>query len=206
MSPRPSLSRLALLALISLPLAACDSTAMTDLRRSVGLSEAPAEPEAPAGPRPPAVSPLEQPIETGAGSRPIPTAEPLTYRSTAFVARGNEPFWNVQISGNTAVYRTPDTPDGRSIAVNRLVFDRGVEYIGVLGGRPFVVNMRAAECQDSMADDRFPLTARLTVGGQTLSGCAAPGQTAAPETAAPETAAPQTAAGAAAGTATPPAG
>lgn len=184
MFPRPPFPRLAMLALMTLPLAACDSEAMTDLRRNVGLEQAPAEPEEPAGPRPPAVSPLEQPIETGAGARAIATAEPLTYRATAFVARGNEPDWNVQISGTTAVYRTPDTPNGRQIAVSRIVFDRGVEYIGVLGGRPFVVNLRAAECQDSMSGDRSALTARLTVSGQTRTGCAAPGQTPTAETAA----------------------
>lgn len=170
-------SRLAFLALLTLPLVACDSQAMSDLRRGVGLDQPEPEPEVPAGPRPPAVSPLQQPIETGAASpRPVPTAEPLTAGTTAFVARGNEPFWNVQISGNTATYRTPDNQDGRRITVNRLVFDQGVEYIGVLNGRPFVVNMRAAECQDSMADERFPLTARLTVSGATLTGCASPAQ------------------------------
>lgn len=175
MFPRIPFPRLALVALTSLPLAACDSQAMTDLRRGVGLEEA--APEQPAGPRPPAVSPLEQPIETGAEpARPVSTAEPLTYRSTAFVARGNEPFWNVQINEGTATYRTPDDQDGTRISVNRLVFAQGVEYIGVLGGRPFVLNLRATPCRDSMADERFPLTARLTVGGQSLQGCASPAQ------------------------------
>lgn len=173
-------ARLAVLALMTLPLAACDSAAMTDLRRGIGLDQTPAEPEQPAGPRPPAVSPLEQPIETAATApRPVQMAEPLTYRSTAFIARGNEPSWDVQISGGTAVYRTPDSPDGRQIAVNRLVFNQGVEYVGVLNGRPFVVNMRAAACQDSMSGERSPLTARLTVSGQTRTGCAVTAQPAA---------------------------
>ncbi|WCQ98527.1 COG3650 family protein [Paracoccus aestuarii] len=197
MSARPS-ARLAMLALLTLPLAACDSEAMTDLRRGVGLDRTEeAQPAQPEGPRPPAVSPLVEPIETGAEPpRALSTAEPLTYRATAFVARGNEPDWNVQISGNTATYRTPDTPNGRQIQVNRLVFDRGVEYIGVLNGRPFVVNMRAAPCQDTMSDERFPLTARLTVTGQTRTGCAAPGVVpTAPQAASQD--APQAAAGAA---------
>ncbi|CAM3158284.1 COG3650 family protein [Paracoccus nototheniae] len=169
--------RLAVLALMTLPLAACDSEAMTDLRRGIGLDQTAAQPEQPAGPRPPAVSPLEQPIETAATApRPVQMAEPLTYRSTAFVAAGNEPSWRVQISGNTALYRTPDNPSGRSISVNRLVFNQGVEYVGVLNGRPFVVNMRAAPCRDSMSGDRFPLTARLTVGGQQQPGCAVTAQ------------------------------
>ena len=63
--------RLAILALMTLPLAACDTQVMTDLRRGVGLDDAAAQPEEPTGPRPPAVSPLEQPIET-AGAAPRP--------------------------------------------------------------------------------------------------------------------------------------
>lgn len=172
--------RFALIALMTLPLAACDNEAMTDLRRNLGM-EAEAPPEEPTGPRPPAVSPLVQPIETGtAAPQPIATAEPLTYRATAFVARGNEPFWNVQVAGDTATYRTPDNQNGRQIQVNRIPFAGGVEYIGVLNGRPFVLNLRPGQCQDSMADDRFPLTARLTVSGNTVTGCAAPGAVASP--------------------------
>ncbi|MFN4102196.1 MAG: hypothetical protein ACK4GT_20745 [Pararhodobacter sp.] len=171
--------RFTLIALLTLPLAACDNEAMTDLRRNLGMEAAEAQPEEPAGPRPPAVSPLEQPIETGtAAPKPVATVEPLTYRATAFVARGNEPFWNVQVAGNTATYRTPENQNGRQIQVNRLAFAGGVEYIGVLNGRPFVLNMRPGECQDSMADERFPLTARLTVSGNTVAGCASPGTTA----------------------------
>lgn len=164
--------RLALLALISLPLAACDTQTMSDFRRNVGIDKAEPEPEEPAGPRPPAVSPLVQPIETGtAPARAVPTAEPLTYRATNFVAGGNEPFWNVEVSGSTATYRTPENPSGRKIPVNRLVFDRGVEYIGVMNDRPFVLNLTATECQDTMADRTSPLTARLTINGKTQQGC-----------------------------------
>lgn len=174
--------RFALLALLTLPLAACDGQAMTDFRRSVGLEE-PA-PEQPAGPRPPAVSPLVEPIETGAATpRPIPTVEPLTYRNTAFVASGNAPDWSVQINGNTATYRTAEDIDGRQIQVNRLTFDEGVEYIGVLNGRPFALNLRAARCRDSATRARMPLTARLTVQGEQLPGCAQAAQPAAAPTA-----------------------
>ncbi|MBM3603830.1 MAG: hypothetical protein FJX25_03525 [Alphaproteobacteria bacterium] len=192
MFPRSSL-RLALLALLTLPVAACDSEAMTDLRRNIGMEGAEQEPQAPEGPRPPAVSPLVEPIETGAAApRPIPTVEPVTYRSTAFVAGSNEPFWNVQISGNTATYRTAPDEAGREIQVNRLTFATGVEYVGVLDGRPFVVNLRAIPCRDGAPRERFrlpsrdrsPLTARLTVGGQTIGGCGAPAEPA-PAPAAP---------------------
>ncbi|MFN3276489.1 MAG: COG3650 family protein [Paracoccus sp. (in: a-proteobacteria)] len=181
--------RFTLLALLTLPLAACDGEAMSDLRRNLGIDEAEAPPEEPTGPRPPAVSPLVAPIETGeAAATPVAIIEPLTAQATAFVARGNEPFWNVQVAGNTATYRTPENQNGRQIQVNRLSFAGGVEYIGVLGGRPFVLNMRPGQCQDSMADQRFPLTARLTVSGNTVEGCASPGTPRTPDAATPDAA------------------
>lgn len=174
-------ARLCCLVLTSLSLAACDDAAMSDLRRNIGLDPAQTAPAEPTGPRPPAVSPLDQPIETGAAApRPVATAEPLTYRSAAFLAAGNEPFWAIEVGGDSALYRTPENQQGRRIPVRRIVFDRGVEFIGVVDGRPFVINLTNAECRDSMDGDEFPLTARLTITGQTRMGCATPAAAASP--------------------------
>lgn len=158
--------RLALIALMTLPLAACDGASLPGLGKS--------EPQVDGHKGPPGVSPLEQPIETGAEAKPVSTAEAATYNTTAFSARGNEPFWAVDVAGNTAIYKTPDNQNGRPIRVNRLTFAQGVEYVGVHAGRPFVLNVRAAQCQDSMSGDRFPFTARLTVSGRSNAGCAGP--------------------------------
>lgn len=159
-------SRLALVALMILPLAACEGT---------GFNLSPdAQAEAPATPRAPAVSPLEQPIETGGGSRPVSTAERVTYNTQAFTARGNEPFWSVDVAGSTAIYKTPENQRGQAIRVERLTFAKGVEYIGVRGGRPFALNIRGTECRNSMSGERFPMTAVLTTGGKREEGCAGP--------------------------------
>lgn len=158
--------RLALIALMTLPLAACEGVNLP----GVGGDTA-AQVDGHKGP--PGVSPLEQPIETGAEIRPVSTAEAATYNTAAFSARGNEPFWAVDVAGATAIYKTPDNQNGRPIRVNRLTFAQGVEYVGVHAGRPFVLNVRAAECQDSMSGQDFPFTARLTVSGKTETGCAA---------------------------------
>lgn len=164
----PLSPRLALLALLTLPLAACEGTGLPGF----GAQD---EPQAEAHKGPPSVSPLEAPIETGAAeARAIATAEAQTHNTAAFSARGNEPFWAVDVAGNTAIYKTPSNQRGQAIRVNRLTFAEGVEYIGVLGGRPFAVNIRAAECRDSMSGDRFPMTATLTVSGRSERGCAGP--------------------------------
>lgn len=158
--------RLALIALMTLPLAACDGASLP------GLGSA--EPQVQGHKGPPGVSPLEQPIETGAEVRPVSTAEAATYNTAAFSARGNEPFWAVDVAGSTAIYKTPDNQKGRPIRVNRLAFAQGVEYVGVHAGRPFVLNVRAAGCQDSVSGQDLPFTARLTVSGRSETGCAGP--------------------------------
>ncbi|SNT71757.1 COG3650 family protein [Paracoccus seriniphilus] len=167
--------RLALLALLTLPLAACEGTGLPGF----GSTQ---EPQVEGHKGPPSVSPLEQPIEIAeAPATPVATAEAKTSSTNAFSAHGNEPFWTVNVAGGTAIYITPGNSKGRAIRVNRLVFDKGVEYVGVLSGRPFVVNIRGTACQDDMSGEKFPFTATLTVSGRSHRGCAGP---ASPEVAA----------------------
>lgn len=169
--------RLAALALIPLALAACD-----DLQSELGLKPEPAPAEA-ATPldqlQPPSVSPLQQPIEV-AGSDQVAAvnANSETLNTTAFVARGNEPFWRIDISGNTAVYKTPENQDGRSIPVSRLVFAQGVEYVGALGDAAFALTIRGTDCVDDMSGENFPMTATLRIGTRSNNGCAAPAEAA----------------------------
>lgn len=162
-------SRLALLALLTLPLAACEGANLP------GFGAEEDQPQVAGHQGPPGVSPLEQPIETGtAEPRAVATAEAATLNTAAFSARGNEPFWAVDVAGSTAIYKTPDNQKGRAVRVNRLAFAEGVEYVGVLNGRPFVLTVRGRACQDSMADETFPMTASLTVSGRSNQGCARP--------------------------------
>ncbi|MCQ0970660.1 hypothetical protein MLD63_09510 [Paracoccus sp. TK19116] len=159
---------------------------MTDLRSGLGLGEAETVEATPQYSGPPAVSPLDQAIEVAGGARkPAVNADSETLNTAAFTARGNEPFWLVDVSGGTAVYKTPENQSGRSIAVRRLVFAQGVEYAGELNGQVFALTIRGQDCVDSMSGARFPMSAQLKIGGRMSSGCAAPaGQMPAPEAAA----------------------
>ena len=117
----PLSPRLALLALLTLPLAACEGTGLPGF----GAQD---DPQAEGHRGPPSVSPLEAPIETGAAeARAVATAEAQTHNTAAFSARGNEPFWAVDVAGNTAIYKTPSNQRGQTIRVNRLTFAEGVE-------------------------------------------------------------------------------
>lgn len=178
--------RLAAIAVLPLALAACDEAAMADLRAGLGMKKPVEEAPAPAPIpleqlQPPEVTPLQQPIEiAGAEQIPAVTANAETLNTQGFVARGNEPFWSVDVSGKTALYKTPGNPNGRKVTVSRLAFAKGVEYIGVLGDSAFALTIRGTDCTDSMSGEAFPMTATLRIGGRSNSGCAMPAEPPAP--------------------------
>ncbi len=96
-------------------------------------------------------------------------------------ARGNEPFWAVTVDGRTAVWRSPDEPDG-------------VEYRGgswtatsaawrfqavrdVAGGtESLVVDFREAACADTMSGARYPFRASAARGIAQYEGCGLEGR------------------------------
>jgi uncharacterized membrane protein len=96
-------------------------------------------------------------------------------------ARGNEPFWNVQVRGTEAVWRTPEIvdkinyfdggwegdPEGELIFEARRDGVDGVEYLRL--------RITPEECRDTMAGAYFPFTARVELGGQEWVGCALEG-------------------------------
>ncbi|TRW97618.1 hypothetical protein FNJ84_08955 [Paracoccus sp. M683] len=172
--------RLAALAALPLALAACDEAAMSDLRNGLGMTP-PAE-EQPEGPKgPPAVSPLDQAIEiAGADQVLSATANSETLNTVAFVARGNEPFWTVEASGDRALYKTPENQAGRAVTVRRITFAQGVEFVGTLNGSPFALTVRGTDCVDDMSGEKFPMTATLKIGSRMNNGCAAPAAAADP--------------------------
>lgn len=133
-------------------------------------------PEAPGHSGPPTVSPVDQPIETGSEGAAVSTAESSTMNTAIFRAVGTEPFWAVTAGSDTAVY---ERPGQRSVGVSvrRITYGRGVEFIGVMNGRPFTLNLQAAACSDGMSDTKYPFTARISAGGQRMTGCAGPTDT-----------------------------
>ncbi len=170
-----------ILAFIPLALAACDENAMAGLNLPFGQKqpEVAAPPVPPANPQAPSVSPLQQPIEiAGAETRQVSTAELQTMNTAAFTASGNEPFWRVDVADGKALYRTPDNQKGRVIAVRRIIYAGGVEYIGEYNARPFALNIHTRQCEDSMSGEKFPMVATLGISGKRNSGCARPAEAA----------------------------
>lgn len=129
-------------------------------------------PAAPAHSGPPAVSPLEQPIETGAAGVPVAMAEASTLGTAMFRAVGAG--WTVTASDKTAVYERSGQKS-LGITVRRMTYAKGVEFVGNMNGSVFSLNIRAERCEAGGAST--PFAARLKVGSQTLTGCAIPTET-----------------------------
>lgn len=161
--PMPT-SRLTPLAVVLplLLLAGCDAEGL----KLPGFGDRSPDAAASAPSGPPAVSPLEVPIETGQGARPLGTANRETVGVAAFAAQGAD--WSAVVDGKAAALTRPGARPVR-ITVRRIDFDGGVEFVGALGGQAFALTIRAADCAGGA-----PLSASVRYSGRTNAGCAAP--------------------------------
>lgn len=126
------------------------------------------EPAAPAHSGPPSVSPIDQPIETGAETVAIATAEARTMGTAIFRASGAG--WTVTAGDKLAVF---ERAGQRSVGVTvrRLTYGNGVEFAGVMNGAPFTLNVQATECRTADGKTQ-PFSARVRAGSQRMTGCA----------------------------------
>ena len=147
---------------LTLALAGCDQLPFQQSPEAVA-------PQIPAHSGPPTVSPLDQPIETGAEAVPVATAEARTMNTALFRAEGQG--WRVTAGDRSAVYERAGAKSV-GVSVRRLTYGRGVEFVGTMNGQVFSLNIQSAECE--AGGQRTPFTARLRVGTQRLTGCAAP--------------------------------
>lgn len=85
---------------------------------------------------------------------------------------GTEPFWMIEISGDEAVYSSPDQLDGTSFAISRFAGNNGLGFSGDMDGTNINLTITPGECSDAMSDRVFPFTATLAIGDDTLMGCA----------------------------------
>ena len=89
-----------------------------------------------------------------------------------FKARGNEPFWIVEVNGNALIYATPEIQPGKAITAKRLAHAQGANYIGKDGKTKFALDIISKQCQDSMSGHTFEFTASFSYAGQNMHGCA----------------------------------
>lgn len=84
---------------------------------------------------------------------------------------GNEPFWNIKIDGETAIYSTPENIDGTQFTVTRFAGNNGLGFSGNLDGETVQIAVTPGNCSDTMSDRDYPFTATVEVGSTSLNGC-----------------------------------
>jgi len=90
-------------------------------------------------------------------------------------ALGTEPFWGIEITPDALIYTRLDQPTQRAP-------NRGATVQGTVAtfasstnlNQPLNVVLIATECSDGMSDRTYPLTAKVEIGSDELTGCAAP--------------------------------
>jgi uncharacterized membrane protein len=89
-------------------------------------------------------------------------------------ALGTEPFWSVEITPDTLIYTRMDQPTQRAPNRGATVQGKVATYATSTDlNAAMNVVLIATECSDGMSDRTYPLTARVEIGDDTLSGCAA---------------------------------
>jgi len=89
-------------------------------------------------------------------------------------ASGNEPFWRVQITSDQFRLARPDFPPLIMSVVDRQTAADGSHTIVSATSSPAlraVLNLTPMPCADTMVDQTYPFTARLTLGDGVLDGC-----------------------------------
>jgi len=87
---------------------------------------------------------------------------------------GTEPFWAVEITPQGLTYSGVDRAEqkaanpGPTLQGNLVSWTTKTET-----GADLTVTLTATDCSDGMSDRTYPLTAKVEIGGETLTGCAA---------------------------------
>ncbi len=84
---------------------------------------------------------------------------------------GTEPFWTIQIQGETLNYSNPDHPEGRETLASRFSGNGGLGISGTLDGQAMQIAVTPGQCNDAMSDRVYPFTATIRWGEDTLFGC-----------------------------------
>ena len=125
-------------------------------------------------------SPQPEAAEPAATSAPPVAEAPMAKRAPGqenadplqiFRAFGTEPFWNVNVEGDTLTYTTPDDQTGVVMQGTRRALEEGVEISGSHEGKPFVLTVTGGLCSDGMSDNQYELDAAFRYGDIDYKGC-----------------------------------
>lgn len=92
-------------------------------------------------------------------------------------ARGNEPFWGVEVTDAALLWRQPEEPKEISIAAPQIQNSEGaVRYTAANEAHKIEVLIEAQACVDDMSGEYFAYAARASLDGKQYTGCARVGK------------------------------
>lgn len=92
--------------------------------------------------------------------------------AVSFRARGNEPFWSIDLVGDELRWTTPDTPESAVWSgVTRTDRSSGFDLRATRDGQQIDVAATRALCRDTMSGMPFPHRVSITLDGLMLQGC-----------------------------------
>lgn len=109
-----------------------------------------------------------------AGYEGVDCPDPETPEPTAlFSARGNEPFWTLDVGETSLTLTRPTEPD-RTVPHGGVTGSEGAgwEVAAMVDDRELRLRMESGGCRDSMSGVYFHLTAAVAWGDQEWMGCA----------------------------------
>jgi len=96
----------------------------------------------------------------------------LADEAETFRARGNEPFWSVEMTGEAITFRPMD---GAALTVKPVPAPRqdgNTEvYEATAGGQSFTLSIASTVCTDTMSGMPFPKTVTVGIGTSNFEGC-----------------------------------
>ena len=93
------------------------------------------------------------------------------------MARGNEPFWAVEVSDARMIWRQADAPTEIALDAPQTMDEEGaVRYSASGTGHQIELSIDAQPCRDSMSGDFFAYSARAALDGKPFTGCARVGE------------------------------
>lgn len=88
-------------------------------------------------------------------------------------ARGNEPFWAVEVREERMQWRQPQAPQEIDLGTPQTQNAEGaVRYHAAAAGHELELLIDAQACRDSMSGEFFAYTARAVLDGREFNGCA----------------------------------
>lgn len=90
-----------------------------------------------------------------------------------FQARGNEPFWHVEVNHGQLTLRTPGNPEPDPVpSHHQTLTDHGHRFSATVDGLDLVLDVHREVCQDSMSGMPYPYRAELLLNQALARGCA----------------------------------